>query len=143
MNSKLIRFFLVFFLGLATGADADAHHSFSANYQLDQLVELEGRVSSFIWRNPHCFLYMDVMTDDGEQVTWMLELLNTILATNVGWTANTFSVGDVLEFSGNPARTGAKRLRTTRIYRLADGFSYDITNRGLGGPNQTIGTQGL
>jgi len=141
MSRKLAQFFLVFFLGLSTGADA--HHSFSANYQLDQLVEMEGRVSSFVWRNPHCFLYMEVMTDDGEQVTWMLELLNTILATNVGWTANTFSVGDVLEFSGNPARTGAKRLRTTRIYRLADGFSYDITNRGLGGPNQTVGTQGL
>ena len=141
MSSKLIQFFLVFFLGLATRADA--HHSFSANYQLDRLVELEGRVSSFVWRNPHCFLYMDVMTDDGEQVTWMLELLNTILATNVGWTASTFSVGDVLEFSGNPARTGAKRLRTTRIYRLADDFSYDTTNRGLGGPNQTVGTQGL
>ena len=141
MNSKLIQFFLVFFLGLATGADA--HHSFSANYQLDRLVELEGRVSNFVWRNPHCFLYMDVMTDDGEQVTWVLELLNTILATNVGWTASTFSVGDVLEFSGNPARTGAKRLRTTKIYRLADGFSYDITNRGLGGPSQTVGTRGL
>ena len=141
MSNKLIQFFLVFFLGLATGADA--HHSFSANYQLDQLVEMEGRVSSFVWRNPHCFLYMEVMTDDGEQVTWMLELLNTILATNVGWTANTFSVGDVLEFSGNPARTGAKRLRTTKIYRLADGFSYDITNRGLGGPSQTVGTRGL
>ena len=108
-----------------------------------ELDPLSTHSELWYWRNPHCFLYVDVVTDDGEQVTWMLELLNTILATNAGWTAEKFKVGDELMLAGNPARTGAKRLRTTKIYRPADGFSYDITNRRLGGPEQTVGTRGL
>ena len=141
MRNRLIQFLPALLLGFMPCANA--HHSFAANYHLDQLVELEGRVNNFVWRNPHCFLYVDVVTDDGEQVTWMLELLNTILATNAGWTAEKFKVGDELMLAGNPARTGAKRLRTTKIYRPADGFSYDTTNRRLGGPEQTVGTRGL
>lgn len=140
MSGRLIQCVLA--LGLGIASTANAHHSFAANYFLDQSVEFEGTVSEFIWRNPHCFLYVDVLNEDGEQVTWALELQNTILATNAGWTADTFKSGDEITFSGNPARTGAMRLRATDIHRPADGFIYDV-NAGRPGPGETIGTQGL
>ena len=129
-------------LGLALGSTANAHHSFAAHYLLDQSIELEGTVKEFAWRNPHCFLFVELLNEDGERVTWTLELQNTILATNAGWTADTFTPGDQIAFSGNPARTGAMRLRTTSIHRPADGFSYDVNDR-RPGPGETIGTLGL
>ena len=127
---------------MGIGSPASAHHSFAAHYFLDQSVELEGTVSEFAWRNPHCFLYVDVLNDDGERVSWVLELQNTILATNIGWTADTFKPGDEIAFAGNPARTGTMRLRATLINRPADGFSFDV-NANRPGPGETIGTFGL
>ncbi len=124
------------------GSPAHAHHSFPANYLLDELVEVEGTVTDFVWRNPHCFLYVEVPSDSGEPVTWVLELANTVFATQAGWTAQTFQPGDELAVAGNPARTGAKRLRGTSIDRAADGFSYRaraLTTT----PGQSVGAKSL
>ena len=135
-NKRLLTLFLLL------GSAAHAHHSFPANYLLDEVVELEGTVTDFVWRNPHCFLYVAVPSDTGEPVIWMLELSNTVFATQAGWTEQTFSPGDELAVAGNPARTGAKRLRGTGIDRAADGFSYRaraLTTT----PGQSVGARGL
>ena len=133
---------LVAILALIAAASAHAHHSFPANYLLEELVEVEGTVSQFVWRNPHCFLYVTVDSDAPEPVTWALELPNTIFASQAGWTAETFKPGDEVIVAGNPARTGAKRLRGTLIERPADGFSYRaraLTTT----PGQSVGARGL
>ena len=43
---------------LFSTVSAYAHHSFSATFTKDKLVEVEGKVTDFRFRNPHvCLLY--------------------------------------------------------------------------------------
>ena len=50
-----------------------AHHSFSAVYDGNKPVTLRGKVSKLGWSNPHAHIYVDVVNQKGEKVTWEVE----------------------------------------------------------------------
>jgi hypothetical protein len=50
-----------------------AHHSFSAVYDGNKPVTLRGKVSKLGWTNPHSHIYVDVVNQKGETVTWEVE----------------------------------------------------------------------
>ena len=54
---------------------AMGHHSV-VEYDFDVVEELEGRVSSVSWRNPHVRLTLSVVNSDGVEVVWLLTLIN-------------------------------------------------------------------
>jgi len=51
----------------------EAHHSFSAVYDGNKPVTLRGKVSRLGWSNPHAHIYVDVVNQKGETVTWEVE----------------------------------------------------------------------
>ena len=63
MNSKLTAI-----LGTAAllVSVASAHHSFSAEFDSDKKVKLEGKVARMEWSNPHTWLYIDVAAESME-----------------------------------------------------------------------------
>ena len=48
-----------------------AHHAFSAEFDKDAPVTLEGKVTKIEWINPHAWIHLDVIGEDGEAVAWM------------------------------------------------------------------------
>ena len=46
-------------------ATAYAHHSFTATYDTDKTVTIEGKVTQFLLRNPHSFLHVTSTDKDG------------------------------------------------------------------------------
>ena len=54
-------------------ATAFAHHSTSANFVEDQMIEIEGTVTSARLRNPHVRFTVSVADDQGEEVEWLVE----------------------------------------------------------------------
>ena len=72
MTVKIAALIIVTGLLYAT-APADAHHSFSAQYDASKPVTLRGTINRMLWSNPHGHLYIDVKTPDGKLVTWELE----------------------------------------------------------------------
>ena len=50
-----------------------AHHAFSAEFDKDAPVTLEGKVTKIEWINPHAWIHLDVIGEDGEAVAWMVE----------------------------------------------------------------------
>ena len=59
---------------LATAASVQAHHSFSATYDGNKPVTLQGKVSKLGWSNPHAHIYVDVLNKQtGQWVTWEVE----------------------------------------------------------------------
>jgi len=58
--------------GVALAMPALAHHSY-AMFDRDKDVALTGTVKEWRWTNPHTWLVLDVMNDDGKLVEWSIE----------------------------------------------------------------------
>jgi hypothetical protein len=71
MRRSFAAVWVVIVLGLAV--PVNAHHSFSAVYDGNKPVTLRGKVSKLGWSNPHAHIYVDVVNQKGETVTWEVE----------------------------------------------------------------------
>ena len=93
MRAKL---FGIAMLGaVALAAPAIAHHSASA-YNRSELVTISGEVTQYHWINPHTWVYLGVMGEDGEIQEWALEGESVGLYTRIGWEQDHLSVGDTV-----------------------------------------------
>jgi hypothetical protein len=104
-------------------APALAHHSSTPFYDPDpeKRAEIEGAVTRFVFRNPHAFLYVDVVDASGETTEWQIELGAPVGLRRVGWTPDTLPIGMMIKASGRPSRAeGSTGLCCVRMTR-ADG----------------------
>lgn len=106
---------------LAFAAPALAHHSFSAQYDSEKVVNLSGTVTNIEWQNPHVYLYIDVEGANGEIQEWALEMgAPAVLTRTLGWTRSTLQIGDQIKVEGRAARDGSN-LANARTVTLASG----------------------
>ena len=82
-----------------------AHHG-NAAYETDKSVIVKGTVAEYIWSNPHVFVKVDVKDDKGNVARWIVEAQNPVSMMAIGWSKNTFKVGDEVEIDAMPARNG-------------------------------------
>ncbi len=108
-------------VAVAAPVQVIAHHSFSAEFDIDQPVELTGTVTEMRWSNPHTWIYIDVTDDQGNVVNWALE---TPRAANMlirnGWRRDDLPPGTVVSVRGWLARNGSPTANISTI-TLADG----------------------
>ena len=57
------------------------HHAFSSEFDIDKPIRLRGEITRMEWVNPHSWLHMTAVLDDGTLEEWMLEggTQNTLL----------------------------------------------------------------
>ncbi len=79
---------------LLSGWPALAHHSFAAEYDSKNKIELKGVVTKFEWTNPHAHFYVDVKDSNGKVVNWNLELASPNMMVRNGWTRHSLKEGD-------------------------------------------------
>ena len=97
-----------------------AHHSFSAEFDIDKPVSLSGKVTKMQWSNPHGWIYIDVENADGSLTNWALE---TSAANNLirrGWKRDHLVAGTVIQVQGFQARNGSATANIRGIV-LEDG----------------------
>jgi len=105
-------------------ATAYAHHSFTATYDTDKTVTIEGKVSQFLLRNPHSFLHVTSTDKDGKEQNWNIEWAAAGQLGGAGVTRESLKVGDEVVITGNPGRDPAdQRLRMVTVKRKSDGFN--------------------
>jgi hypothetical protein len=86
-----------------------AHHSPNM-YDQQRLVTLEGVVTRYQWANPHVYVYIDVVSDDGRKTEWTLENGPTTMMKRRGWTSESYAPGDRVIAHGNPIRNGNRNM---------------------------------
>lgn len=98
-----------------------AHHAFSAEYDANKTIVLNGVVTKIDWMNPHVRFFVDVKDGKGNVTTWDLELQSPNSLTRNGWTRHTLKPGDTVKVSAFLAKDGSKRANARGSVTLADG----------------------
>ena len=114
---------LVALMAVGAAWPAAAHHS-HAMFDMTKEVALTGTVTSFSYRNPHVFLYLDVKDASGDVVKWAVEMSNIDNMQRRGIFASTFKAGDVVTVKLNPLKDGRPGGNYTSV-TAADGKSYE------------------
>ena len=82
-------------LTLSWAIPAFAHHSHS-NYFTSEYTPLVGKVVEFHWVNPHTWIFLNVVGDDGQTVEWALEGASPTELVRDGWARDSVEVGDTI-----------------------------------------------
>lgn len=98
-----------------------AHHSFAAIFDIDQPLELTGKVTSVEWTNPHIHFSIEVEDRAGTTSEWRFEGFPPNMLVRQGWRRDeTLTPGDRITVSGWRARS-EPNLGAARRIRFADG----------------------
>jgi hypothetical protein len=104
-------------LGLAVlGASARAHHG-SADYHVDREISVTGEVREWRWANPHTWVFLTVVTEDGVTEAWDGEGPPLAWAAQRGWSADTLRAGERVTLVMYPSRRSARSGLVKRIER--------------------------
>jgi hypothetical protein len=106
-----------------------AHHSFSAEFDANKQVTLDGQVVMMEWVNPHSWLHIDVKKPDGTVERWKIEGGSPSVLMRLGWNRNSLPVGTRVTVVGFQAKDGSLRA-SSRDLKFPDGRKMDLGGSG-------------
>jgi hypothetical protein len=73
---------------------------------VDQIITLEGTVTEWRWSNPHTWLFMTVVGEDGTEVEWAVEGRAPGILGRAGWHPTVLAPGETVTVHASPAKNG-------------------------------------
>ena len=115
-------------VGFFPSTQALGHHSFAANFLMNEEISIEAVVTGVRIANPHSLIFVDSVNESGETEAWTVETGTPTVVRRAGWTSKTLPVGTKVTIFGHPTRSGAPTLALTRIV-LEDGSELQAPGR--------------
>jgi Family of unknown function (DUF6152) len=112
-----------------------AHHAFEAEFDQKKPVHLKGKVTTMEWINPHAWIHIDVVGDDGKVINWMVECGSPNIMLRRGFTKESLLPGAELVVDGYQAKNGSNRANGSSV-TFKDGRKLFV-----GGSNPDIPTE--
>ncbi len=97
-----------------------AHHAFSAEFDIDKPLTIEGKLVKWDMINPHSWFHIEVTEEDGTVVPWQVEGGSPNELIRSGVTQQTVEIGMMLTIEGYRAKDGTEKA-VGRNFVLADG----------------------
>ena len=106
-----------------------AHHAFSAEFDADRPLQLQGEVTRVEWINPHAWIH--IRTAEGQD--WMVEggTPNTLFRR--GFTRDSLQIGTEIVVDGYQAKDGTNKANG-RDLTFLDGRKLFMGSSGTGAP---------
>src|ERR1700733_5651091 len=102
-------------LFLAAGTPLLAHHAFSAEFNANAPVKLQGPITRFEMINPHAWIHIMVTKPDGKKEEWAVEGGTPNTLQRRGITRDTLAVGTVIVVTGYQSKDGTLRANGRNI----------------------------
>jgi hypothetical protein len=123
-------------IGLAlASAPVVAHHAFSAEFDADRPMQLQGTVTKTEWINPHSWIHIDVTDENGTVESWAIECGAPNALIRRGLNKNSIPAGTELVVDGYGAKDGSNTANARDI-TLPDGSQFYVGSSGTGAPGQ-------
>lgn len=121
-------------MGLAaTTEPVAAHHAFAAEFDADRPVEFTGTVTKVEWVNPHVWIHLDVILEDGTMEPWAFEAGTPNVLFRRGFTRRSLLPGTDVLVDGYQAKDGTNRANGRDI-TFTDGTKLFLGSSGTGAP---------
>ena len=118
---------------LLTAGQVTAHHAFSAEFDANRPLRLQGTVAKTEWINPHSWIHIEVEGEDGAVSTWAIECGAPNSLMRRGLNKNSIPVGTELVIDGFGAKNGSTTANARDI-TFPDGSSFFVGSSGTGAP---------
>lgn len=137
MRFMRLTLWLVLPIAAIVSWQARGHHAFSAEFDKDAPVTLEGEVTKVEWINPHAWIHVRVIDEDGTPEDWMVEggTPNTLLRSGIH--KNSLPIGSEIRVRGYQAKdkTCEPACKANgRDLTFADGRKVFMGSSGTGAP---------
>jgi hypothetical protein len=103
----------------------EAHHSFAAEFDINQPVSLRGTLTKMEWVNPHGWIYLDVTGNDGTVVNWAIETGSVVGLQRRGLRKTDFPLGAVILVQGYRAKNGKPIANGAKV-TFANGRDFSL-----------------
>ena len=81
-----------------------AHHAFSAEFDINKPLKLQGTVTKWQVTNPHSWIHIDVKGPDGKLVAWAIEGGSPNTLYRLGFTKESLPAGTEIVVDGFQAK---------------------------------------
>jgi hypothetical protein len=97
-----------------------AHHSESAEYDVNKPVKVTGTIKAVEWKNPHIWFYVDVKDETGKVTTWGFSGGPPGMLLRRGITKEVMKIGAIVNVEGSRAKDGSNNGSGRKV-TFADG----------------------